>query len=67
MSAIVHGRYGWNGLATTKIANADGRVGTVCDGESSGVCRFEFGRRRASRVLGIPEDCARGGELECDL
>lgn len=66
MPAVVHGRGERRCLAAAEVADADGRVGAVCDGECAGVGRAELAGRRAAGVLGVEEDGARSGELVGD-
>jgi hypothetical protein len=63
VAAVVHGRYGGGDcLAVAEVADADGRVGAICDRESAGVRGLELAWRRARCKLGVPEDGAGGGE-----
>lgn len=58
--SLVHGG---QALSVTEVADADGGVGAVVDGEGADVSGPEAGGRRASGVLGVKEDCACGSKL----
>lgn len=63
MSAVVHGGHDGGDVAVAEIADADGRVGAIRDGESAGVDWFKAARGRSGREFGVPEDGRRGREL----
>lgn len=63
MSSVVHGGRAWYGIAVAEVADTDGRVGAIGDGEGSRVCWFEAARRRSRRELGVPEN----GRCSCEL
>jgi len=73
LSAAIHsgGRgYGrdwrWDCVSGAEVAQADGRVGAVCNCERGCVGGEQPDRRRAVGVLGVPEDGSRAGQLVGD-
>ena len=66
VSPVVHGGREGCCVAAAEVADADGRVGAVGDGEGACVGRAELAGRRTARVLRIPEYGARRDELVGD-